>query len=506
MARNKYNFPFLISWILTITLGSFTYGFGLTYFNSFTTLIYEQYKYKDINVIEDKDIFISVVTTILPVGAVIGSYTIAPFIAKGRRTALFAANTLVVIGSGLTLIENFWTLISGRLLFGWSVGSMSVIGAVFVAEITPTQISGSLATMVNSMIWFGIAVANTIGFIVPYKYNRDNSPNDELKTSKMWRWIFIIPPWIAVFQSALLLIVFKDDSPKYYEQNGNSQKAQQIRNHICQQDDDDEKELIIEKPLPEKHDDLTIGELLSARYRYAVMIGAFWAFLNQGSGITAVLSYSNEIFKQGKEGYDAEFIAKVGTSLIGICMFLTSFVWSAMLARFGRRTILIYGCIGMFASLIASGTISLTGWNLGLVIFTVTYVFFFGTSIGTVMYLYNAEILPPKGMALATVCKWTANIFFSLFSETGFKYMKPLGMYLLFSGICFCGIIVSVFFMKETKGLTKEQLILLYIPKKLKLDPRISTNCSPLPNYSLKGLNNTVSSISSNTMTTAEYK
>ena len=152
MARNKYNFPFLISWILTITLGSFTYGFGLTYFNSFTTLIYEQYKYKDINVIEDKDIFISVVTTILPVGAVIGSYTIATFIAKGRRTALFAANTLVVIGSGLTLIENFWTLVSGRLLLGWSVGSMSVIGAVFVAEITPTQISGSLATMVNSMI------------------------------------------------------------------------------------------------------------------------------------------------------------------------------------------------------------------------------------------------------------------------------------------------------------------------------------------------------------------
>ena len=69
--------------------------------------------------------------------------------------------------------------------------------------------------------------------------------------------------------------MFKDDSPKYYEQNGNSQKAQQIRNHICQQDDDDEKELIIEKPLPEKHDDLTIGELLGARYRYAVMIGAF---------------------------------------------------------------------------------------------------------------------------------------------------------------------------------------------------------------------------------------
>ena len=80
MAKN-INMLFLISWVLIITLGSFQFGFNITIFNSFTTLMYKQYEYHDEGVIKSQDTFNSVVTTMFPLGAMFGSFTITPFTA-----------------------------------------------------------------------------------------------------------------------------------------------------------------------------------------------------------------------------------------------------------------------------------------------------------------------------------------------------------------------------------------------------------------------------------------
>ena len=61
-------------------------------------------------------------------------------------------------------------------------------------------------------VCFGILVAFTISFfIVPYQ----ESPN--LASNQAWRVILGLPSIFALAQILLILIVFRLDSPQYYE-------------------------------------------------------------------------------------------------------------------------------------------------------------------------------------------------------------------------------------------------------------------------------------------------
>lgn len=56
----KVNMCYLIPWILVITFGSFQFGFGISYFNCFTVLIYKQFEHYGVNMVDDRDLFNSI--------------------------------------------------------------------------------------------------------------------------------------------------------------------------------------------------------------------------------------------------------------------------------------------------------------------------------------------------------------------------------------------------------------------------------------------------------------
>ena len=347
---------------------------------------------------------------------------------------MFVINAVIVIGAGLTAIFNFWALLIGRLMVGWGAGAASVLCPLFVQEIAPAEVAGSIGAVVQNQITFGFMVSYSLGFAVPYEFTKDDQPNDELNTSTIWRWIFLIPGFVAIFQTLAMLIIFRDDTPKFYEQKGNLERVEIVNKKIFTEEGY-KLNLSDNTPLnetQEKQSVVTFKQLFGPGYRYALLVGSILCTLNQFTGITAVLFYSNEIFQQGLSGYKAEHEARIGTILVGCALFGTSFLSSSLLARFGRKTIFIFGFVGMLASLATLGVISIFDWEIGIKIFTISFVTFFGFSIGTVMWLYNAEILPEAGISFATFINWAFTILFSLFTNQGFKALHPEGMYFLF--------------------------------------------------------------------------
>ena len=97
-----------------------------------------------------------------------------------------------------------------------------------ITEIAPIAISGSVGATVQNMVTFGFVIAYSLGFLVPYEFTEDGKLNDEIYNSEIWRYIFSIPGVIALIQFLFLMTIFRDETPKFYEKNGQQEEARQV--------------------------------------------------------------------------------------------------------------------------------------------------------------------------------------------------------------------------------------------------------------------------------------
>lgn len=93
------------------------------------------------------------------------------------------------------------------------------------------------------------------------------------------------------------------------------------------------------------------------------------------------------------------------------------------------------------------------------------YVFFFGTSIGSVSWLYIAEIMPSKAMSIP--------LFLNQAVVVAVSFLTPIwldisvgGTFTIFSIMSIGGALFALLFLKETKGKTREETHSLYSVEK----------------------------------------
>lgn len=71
----KINIGYLGLWMTVVSIGMFQFGYAIGHFNILTKVLFWQYKSKGSEVIHNQDDFNSIVTTIIPIGAVFGAFT-----------------------------------------------------------------------------------------------------------------------------------------------------------------------------------------------------------------------------------------------------------------------------------------------------------------------------------------------------------------------------------------------------------------------------------------------
>ena len=82
----------------------------------------------------------------------------------GRKNLLTSSNVLFISGALLeSLSQNFWMLLIGRFIIGLGCGCSTVIVPLYLGEIAPASLRGSLGTMNQFSIVIGILVANVLG-------------------------------------------------------------------------------------------------------------------------------------------------------------------------------------------------------------------------------------------------------------------------------------------------------------------------------------------------------
>jgi sugar porter (SP) family MFS transporter len=207
----------------------------------------------------------------------------------------------------------------------------------------------------------------------------------------------------------------------------------------------------------------------------------------QLTGINFIFYYGTTFFKQAgiQNGFTITIIADVVNTVMTI-------FGIQLIDRVGRRKLLLIGAAGMCLSEfivaivgITAGDPHLVAGNLEvnitaqrvLIAFTCIYIAFFATSWGPVIWVLTGEIFPlgirAKSMSLSVASNWLWNFGIAyatpyLVDQTtsGVNGVKAANLgvkvFFIWGSTCVGCFIFTYFFIPETKGLSLEQIDLLY--------------------------------------------
>ena len=71
----------------------------------------------------------------------IGAFTAGKVIPYGRRLSMIFASTVGIVGVSLTLIQNFYLLLLGRIIWGFAAGAEGVISIRMIGEYVPAHMA-----------------------------------------------------------------------------------------------------------------------------------------------------------------------------------------------------------------------------------------------------------------------------------------------------------------------------------------------------------------------------
>jgi len=161
--------------------------------------------------------------------------------------------------------------------------------------------------------------------------------------------------------------------------------------------------------------------LTNQSLRKRTMIAVLTMVFQQWNGVNAILYYAPFIF-QGV-GITGGTLSLLATGVVGIVMFLATIPAVLYVDRFGRKTILIVGGIGMAVShFIVAGITGAYQDDFGnhqgaawvAVVFIWLYAIHFGYSWGPVAWIIISEVFPlglrAKGVSIGGSSNWLNNV------------------------------------------------------------------------------------------------
>jgi sugar porter (SP) family MFS transporter len=265
---------------------------------------------------------------------------------------------------------------------------------------------------------------------------------------------------VQFFPSLLFLVLLKyiPESPRWLIlKRGRHAEAQSILKVINPGGYLQESRAIQEDIDPANHAE----PLFTKKNKFPVFLAMAFAIFNQVSGINAIIYYAPRIFEMTGLGKQSSLLSSVG---IGSVNFIFTLIALNFIDRFGRRTLMLIGSVGLIITLgLVSRAFYLNDFGgMTVTILLLVYFAYFAFSQGAVIWVFISEIFPnqvrAKGQTLGSLTHWVmaAVIAFSfpMLSE-------KLGGGNTFLFFCLMMVLQLLFvwkLMPETKGKSLEQL------------------------------------------------
>jgi SP family arabinose:H+ symporter-like MFS transporter len=369
----------------------------------------------------------------------------------GRKSSLIFCAVLFAVSSLAsaiphTLAQFAWARFAG----GVAIGAASMLSPLYIAEISPEKIRGTLVALYQLAIVVGILVV----FFVNFQIKRLG--NEAWNTQTGWRWMFAslaIPSVLFAF-----LMVLVPESPRWLMKMGRRKQAGEILERVGGPANAQRELQQIEEAL--QLEEGRWSELFTSGYFRALVIGTLLAVFGQFSGINAIMYFAPEIFKASGAGLDSAFRQTV---IIGVVNVLFTFVAIGLVDKAGRKPLLIAGTLIQALSLGSIGWMFHTGNSGPMLLASILgFVAAFAVAMGPIPWIVNSEIFPTKlrgrAMSVTIFMLWLADF---IVTQTFPRLRESIGPARTFWVYAFCSLLSTVFviaMVPETKGRTLEEI------------------------------------------------
>lgn len=385
------------------------------------------------------------------IGAVIGAGTngiLADIF--GRKKIIMATAVIFILGSILcAFAPNVYVLILSRIFVGFAVGIVNFIVPLYLSEISPKHLRGTLVSLYQWAITAGILFSYFINSVFAHVvYN--------------WRLMLVagVVPGLILFVG----MCFMSDTPRWLVSKGREDDAERVFIKI-------EPDIDVKKEVAEIKDTLRNNckdeKFVFKKYMlmpFVVGIGIMFAQIC--TGINTIIYYAPTIFKTA--GFDSNITAIYATAGIGIVNFVMTIVAVYFTDRLGRKPLLYFGLTGVMLSLFALGTsfafADILGAGLKWVAVgsLVTYIICFAMSLGPIGWILVSEVFPLKIRGLSMSVCTVSNFAFNFFVVASFPVLlHRIGgawTFWSFGIVSILCIIFVYYFVPETKGISLEQI------------------------------------------------
>jgi len=363
----------------------------------------------------------------------------------GRETLRLLAALYLISSIGCAFAWGWYPLLAARFMAGLAIGGSSVLGPVYIAEVSPAPRRGRLVGLFQINIVVGILLA----YFSNYCVARTGLGNDE------WRWQLGVTAAPALLFLFLLFGIPR--SPRWLATKGRLDEARRVLEMTGSRNPEIELQEIVQSIDLEKSQ--ASEPVFAHKYRYPIFLAITIGMFNQLSGINAILYYLNDIFA-------AAGFSKVSGELQAVavgCMNLAATLFAmTLIDKIGRKTLLLIGSVGTAICLAGISAIFFMNRHQDYLLWLLlVYIGFFAISQGAVIWVYLSEVFPTrvraKGQSLGSSTHWIMNALISgafplwANSSGGFPF-------LFFAMMMVLQFVVVLYFYPETKQITLERL------------------------------------------------
>lgn len=420
----------------------------------------------------------SLITSILSAGTFFGALIagdLADFF--GRRTTIIAGCFIFIIGVILqTASTGLGLLVAGRLVAGFGVGFVSAIIILYMSEIAPKKVRGAIVSGYQFCITIGILLASCVDYATQ---NRNDTGSYRIP-------IAIQILWAIILATGLFLL---PESPRYFVKKGDLNSATDVLTRLRGQPVGSEA---IQQELAEivANHEYEMSLLPGGGYFASWMncfSGSLWVassnvrrtilgtslqMMQQWTGINFIFYFGTTFFQE-LGTISNPFLIGLITTLVNVCSTPISFY---IVEKLGRRTIMIWGALGMLICEFIVGIVGVTAGResqhnssavSAQIAFICIYIFFFATTWGPGAWVLIGEIFPlpirSRGVGLSTASNWLWNCIIAVITP----YMVGQGkgeanmgskVFFVWGSLCTACFVYAYILIPETKGLTLEQV------------------------------------------------
>jgi sugar porter (SP) family MFS transporter len=376
----------------------------------------------------------------------------------GRRTTILTLSVLFLVGTAAcVLAPNFEVMVVGRVILGLAVGGASAVVPVYLAELAPYEIRGSLAGRNEVMIVVGQLAAFVVNAIIGTVWGEHEG---------VWRYMLAVAALPAL---ALLIGMLRvPESPRWLVEKGRIDEARAVLGTIRSAERADAEIADVTETATEDANAQVTGlrAVLTNRWLLRILlVGIGLSIAQQLTGINSIMYFGQTVLIEAGFDQNAALIANVAPGVIAV---IGAFIALAMIDRIDRRKTLILGFVLTTVCHLLIGLASLTlpvgnpARPYVILVLVVAFVGSMQTFLNIAFWVTLSEIFPLHmrgvGYGISILFLWLTNAFLGLFFLSIVDAIGITGTFFLFAAVGAAVVVFVVTQIPETRGKSLEEL------------------------------------------------